>query len=210
MTLVPLLATSFLTAWAISQESVVAAWSPSTWILITAILTLTSAIALTPPTFLALVYGFFMGLTAVPYLIFLNLGAIALVYALAHVFDTSHTLPYLLKAFPKAERMLERFKLNQLRLIFFAKLSPVLPFAVTNLFFAIAGARFKQVLLGGTMGMIPRTILAVWVGSEARDIEYLLNHPNEGLTSKLLTIGLLIASTFGIGYFMRDKRIAEN
>ncbi|WP_229236024.1 VTT domain-containing protein [Dyadobacter tibetensis] len=210
MTVVPLFATSALTAWAVSEESLVSGWNTQTWLMVTTLLTLTSAVALTPPTFLALVYGYFMGLIAIPYLIALNLCAIGLVYLFALFFDAGTTMPYLIKAFPKVEGLLTRFRANQLRLIFFAKLSPILPFAVTNLFFAIAGARLTQVILGGTLGMIPRTILAVWIGSEAQDIQYLLDHPQEGLASKLITIVLLIISSLGISFFLREKKIAEN
>ncbi len=210
MTIIPLLATSLLTAWAISNEDYLTTWSTTIWVLVTLLLTITSAIAITPPTFLALVFGYFLGFTAVPYLIILNLGAIGLVYSFAHFFDAGTTLPYLLKTFPKANTLLNRFHKNQLRLIFFAKLSPVLPFAVTNLFFAIAGAKFKQVLLGGTLGMIPRTVLAVWVGSEARDIQYLLENPNEDLATKVLMLTLILLSTFGIGYFLKEKKTAQN
>ena len=73
----------------------------------------------------------------------------------------------------------------------------------------MAGARFKQILAGGTLGMIPRTILAVWAGKEAQDITYLLAHPNEGLWTKVVLITLIVISTLGIGYFFRDKKIAE-
>ena len=73
----------------------------------------------------------------------------------------------------------------------------------------MAGARFKQVLTGGTLGMIPRTMLAVWAGKEAQDIRYLLEHPNEGLTTKIILIVLIVISTVGIGYFFKDKKIVE-
>ncbi len=210
MTIIPLLATSILTAWAISNENYLATWGVATWIIVTLLLTITSTIALTPPTFLALVYGYFLGLAAIPYLIVLNLAAIGLVFCFASFFDAGTTLPYLLKVFPKAKPLLDRFYKNQLKIIFFAKLSPVLPFAVTNMFFAISGAKFKQVLLGGTLGMIPRTVLAVWVGSEARDIQYLLENPNEDLASKILILFLILLSTFGIGYFLKNNRSAQN
>lgn len=208
MTIIPLLATSLLTAWAITNEDFLATWSTATWVLVTLILSISSAIALTPPTFLALVYGYFLGLAAIPYLIILNLIAISLVYIFVNFLDAGTTLPYLFRVFPKAKSLLSRFNKNQLRLIFFAKLSPVLPFAVTNLFFAISGAKFKQVLLGGTLGMIPRTILAVWVGSEARDFQYLLENPNEELATKLLILLLIFFSTFGIGYFLKVRKTA--
>ena len=64
-------------------------------------------------------------------------------------------------------------------------------------------------ILGGTLGMIPRTILAVWAGKEAQNIGYLLEHPSEGLFSKIVLIVLIVASTVGMGYFFRDKSMIE-
>lgn len=209
LTVVPLVTTSIITAWAVSHESQLRSWPFEWWVIATLILTLASSVALTPPTFLALVYGYFLGWTALPLLFGLNLGAIAIIYASANFLHASSIRSYLVQVYPQVNTLLRRFYQNELRLIFFAKLSPVLPFAITNLFFAMAGARFKQVLAGGTLGMIPRTVLAVWAGREARDIRYLLEHPNEGLATKVILILLIAVSTIGIGYFFKDKKIVE-
>jgi uncharacterized membrane protein YdjX (TVP38/TMEM64 family) len=209
MTVVPLVTTSILTAWAINHEHVLRNLPFQWWLGVTFILTLASSAALTPPTFLALVYGYFLGWSALPMLFGLNLGAIAIIYVSAHFLHASSVREYLIQVYPQVGTLLRKFYKNELRLIFFAKLSPVLPFAITNLFFAMAGARFKQVLAGGTMGMIPRTVLAVWAGKEAQDIRYLLEHPNEGLATKIILIVLIIVSTVGIGYFFRDKTMVE-
>jgi uncharacterized membrane protein YdjX (TVP38/TMEM64 family) len=209
LTVVPLVTTSIATAWAVGHESQLRSWPFEWWVIATLILTLASSIALTPPTFLALVYGYFLGWTALPLLFGLNLGAIAIIYASANFLHASSIRGYLIQVYPQVNSLLRRFYQNELRLIFFAKLSPVLPFAITNLFFAMAGARFKQVIAGGTLGMIPRTVLAVWAGREASDIRYLLEHPNEGLATKIILILLIVVSTIGIGYFFKDKKIAE-
>jgi len=209
LTVVPLVTTSIITAWAVSHESQLRSWPFEWWVIATLILTLASSVALTPPTFLALVYGYFLSWTALPLLFGLNLGAIAIIYASANFLHASSIRSYLVQVYPQVNTLLRRFYQNELRLIFFAKLSPVLPFAITNLFFAMAGARFKQVLAGGTLGMIPRTVLAVWAGREARDIRYLLEHPNEGLATKIILILLIAVSTIGIGYFFKDKKIVE-
>ncbi|SKC15972.1 TVP38/TMEM64 family protein [Dyadobacter psychrophilus] len=209
LTVVPLVTTSIVTAWAVGHESELRNWPFEWWVVATLILTLASSVALTPPTFLALVYGYFLAWTALPLLFGLNLGAIAIIYGSANFLHASSIRSYLIQVYPQVNTLLRRFYQNELRLIFFAKLSPVLPFAITNLFFAMAGARFKQVLAGGTLGMIPRTVLAVWAGREARDIRYLLEHPNEGLATKIILIILIIVSTIGIGYFFKDKKIVE-
>jgi len=209
LTVVPLVTSSVLTAWAVTNESLFRSWSVETWIVATLILTLAVSLALTPPTFLALVYGYFLGWTALPMLFALNLGAIAIIYGLANFLHASSVRSYLVQAYPQVGTLLRRFQEHELRLIFFAKLSPVLPFAITNLFFAMAGARFRQVLAGGTLGMIPRTVLAVWAGREAQDIRYLLEHPNEGLATKIILIALIVVSTIGIGYLFKDKKVTE-
>lgn len=209
MTIVPLVTTSILTAWVINHEKLLRGLPVEWWLGVTFILTLASASALTPPTFLALIYGYVLGWTSLPMLFGLNIGAIAIIYVSAHFLHAASVRNYLIQVYPQVGTLLRRFYKNELRLIFFAKLSPVLPFAITNLFFAMAGARFKQVLVGGTMGMIPRTLLAVWAGKEAQDIRYLLEHPNEGLATKIVLIVLIVISTAGIGYFFKDKEIVE-
>lgn len=209
MTIVPLVTTSILTAWVINHEKLLRSLPIEWWLGVTFILTLASASALTPPTYLALVYGYVLGWTSLPMLFALNIGAIAIIYVSAHFLHAASVRSYLIQVYPQVATLLRRFYQNELRLIFFAKLSPVLPFAITNLFFAMAGARFKQVLTGGTLGMIPRTMLAVWAGKEAQDIRYLLEHPNEGLATKIILIVLIVISTVGIGYFFKDKKIIE-
>lgn len=210
MTVVPLVTTSILTAWAIHHEQFLRDLPLEWWVGITLVLTVASASALTPPTFLALVYGYFLGWSSLPMLFGLNVGAIALIYVSANFLHAESVRHYLIQVYPQVGSLLRRFYKNELRLIFFAKLSPVLPFAITNLFFAMAGARFKQVLTGGTLGMIPRTLLAVWAGKEAQDIRYLLEHPNEGLATKIILIVLIVVSTAGFGYFFKDKRMVES
>jgi len=207
LTILPLLTTSLLTAWAIGHESLLQSWTIGWWLLVTFTLTISSAIALTPPTFLAMVYGYFLGWVALPLLFGLNLAAITLIYFISRFLHAETVRVYLTDIYPKVEPLLKRFHNNELRLIFFTKLSPVLPFAATNLFFAVAGAKLRQVLTGGTLGMIPRTILAVWAGKEAQNISYLLAHPNDGLLPKIVLILLIVASTIGIGYFFRDKSV---
>ena len=209
LTIVPLVTTSLVTAWAISHEGILRSWPFEAWIIVTLVLTFASSIALTPPTFLALVYGYFLGWLGIPLLFALNLGAIAIIYGMSRFLHPESVRNYLIHIYPQVGSLLSRFHRNELRLIFFAKLSPILPFAVANLFFAMAGARFKQILAGGTLGMIPRTILAVWAGKEAQDIAYLLKHPNEGLWTKVVVLVLIVISTLGMGYFFKDNKAVQ-
>ena len=103
--------------------------------------------------------------------------------------------------------ILGNIRKEELKFIFFTKLSPVLPFALTNFVFALSGAKLKNILLGGFLGMIPRTLLAVWTGSQAKEIRKLLENPNEGSLQKILIIILLVVSVGGIIYSILPKKI---
>ena len=103
--------------------------------------------------------------------------------------------------------ILENIRKEELKFIFFTKLSPVLPFALTNFVFALSGAKLKNILLGGFFGMIPRTLLAVWTGSQAKEIRRLLENPNEGSLQMILIILLLIISVGGILYYILPRKV---
>lgn len=104
--------------------------------------------------------------------------------------------------------ILEKIKDNELKIIFFTKLSPLFPFAVTNLIFAVSGAKFKNILTGGFLGMIPRTLLAVYVGSQAKELQQLVENPNEGSLSKIIISLLILVSALGM-YLVLKKAISK-
>ncbi len=205
LAVMPLLTSSLLTAWAVGYEEFWSALSLTQWIFITLALAVASAFALTPPTFLALVYGYFLGWLGLPLLFLLNLAAIGIVFFMGKKMIPLSFLPQIQAAYPATSKLLLRFHENPVRLIFFTKLSPALPFAITNLVFTLAGARLPQMMLGGALGMIPRTILAMWIGTQAKEIKYLLEHPNEGIGTKLLIVVLVLVSTAGVLWFFKRK-----
>ena len=201
-TLLPLFSTSVLSYYLLKYDTVIATFGVSQWLLLTLILTLGATVALCPPTFLAIVFGYFLGLGAIPYILIINFGAIFLIYFLYKIMDFSWIEDYFEKN-QKVKNLLKNIKSNELKIIFFAKLSPILPFALTNLTFAISGAKIKNILLGGFAGMLPRTILAVYTGSQAKEIKTLMENPNEGLFSKILILLLIIVSVWGITHYFR-------
>lgn len=205
LTVVPLIFTSIITIWVITNEGEIMGYSATTWVLITSICCITSAVAVTPPTFLALVFGYFLGWGAILPLLTLNMAAIALVNTITRRLDKDRFRNYLLEN-KKAKDILDNIQQQELKIIFFAKLSPVLPFALTNFVFALSGAKLRNILLGGFLGMIPRTLLAVWTGQQANEIRKLLENPNEGNVQKILLIVLLVASVAGIFYFFQPRK----
>lgn len=205
LTIVPIIFTSVITLWVIAHEVEISGFDATVWALITILCCITSTIAFTPPTFLALVFGYFLGWQAIIPLLVLNMTAIFLVNMITRRLDKDRFRTYLSEN-AKIREILENIKEQELKIIFFAKLSPVLPFALTNFVFALSGAKLRNILLGGFLGMIPRTVLAVWTGHQAKEIRKLLENPNEGNLQKILLIVLLVASVAGIFYFLQPRK----
>ncbi|NBA87122.1 hypothetical protein GVN16_15225 [Emticicia sp. CRIBPO] len=201
-TITPLVSTSFLTIYVLQYQDFLNTLGWADWFYISLVFTVTSALALSPPTFLAVIHGYFLGFEALPYQFMINMGAIILVNLVVRKIDNNRFIEILSKN-PKVAGILNGIKKEELKIIFFSKLSPVLPFALTNFVFAISGARLRNVLLGGFMGMIPRTVLAVWTGSQAKEIQTLIEHPNQGLFQQVFILILLIASVVGLSMVFR-------
>jgi uncharacterized membrane protein YdjX (TVP38/TMEM64 family) len=206
-TILPMVCTSFLTYYLYQNQHILENLNPLHWVLFSLLLTVASAVAIIPPTFLAIVLGFFLGWMAFPYLIFINMGAIVLIYGLYKVLDFSWVEQNVLNS-PKVKDILERIQQSELKIIFFTKLSPLFPFAVTNLIFAVSGAKFKNILIGGFLGMIPRTLLAVHVGSQAKELQQLIENPNEGSLSKIIISLLILVSALGM-YLVFKKSVSK-
>ena len=202
LTFLPLLCSSWVTYWVLAHEADLRQFTATDWLLITCVCLLTSVFALTPPTFLAIVFGYFLGWGSLVPLLMLNLGAIALVNRITLFLDKQRLLSYLAQN-QKVKMVLSRFHQDQWPLIFFTKLSPVLPFALTNLVFSLAGASLKNMLLGGFLGMIPRTLVAVYAGIQAKAIQQALTNPNPDVSSQVIVLGLMILSVVGISWVGR-------
>ncbi|MCY1370615.1 SNARE associated Golgi protein [compost metagenome] len=146
--------------------------------------------------------GYFLGWTALPLLILINMLAIVLIYGLSRWLNLSWIENWL-RNDPKRSTVLNRIKSEELKIIFFTKLSPLFPFAVTNLIFAASGAAFRNIVLGGFLGMIPRTVLAVYAGTQARGLQELVENPEGSSVSQWLISGLVLASLAGLFFVLK-------
>ncbi len=204
LTVVPLLFSSVLTVAIITHENQITMFNWQNWLLISLVCCLTCTFAFTPPTLLALIFGYFIGWNAILPVFAINMSAILLVNIITKMIDGERFKSYLSDN-QKVSVILENIRRQELKVIFFTKLSPVLPFALTNFVFALSGAKLRNILWGGFLGMIPRTVLAIWTGSQAKEIKRLLENPNEGNLQKILIIVLLIISVGGILYFILPR-----
>lgn len=201
-TFLPLLSSSILGYFLVKYQLEVSQFSFFQWFLLSIVLIFTSALALSPPTLLAVIFGYFLGYMATPLILLINIGAILLIYGVYKIFNFD-SIQEFLNSNSKAKKILINIKKEELKIIFFTKLSPVLPFALTNLVFAVSGARLRNILLGGFLGMIPRSVLAIFTGYQAKEINTLMSQNGEGIYSKIILIALFGVSIWGIVFTIK-------
>ena len=164
---------------------------------------LTMAFALTPTTFVALISGFFLGWEGFPGVV-VSYGIAALIgYKVAQLIDHGRMTAFI-NHFPKAAIVMEELKNHSWELILLSRISPVLPFAFMTFVLSIIKVPLKKFLVASMAGMLPRTLFFFWVGTQASDLLELLQDPNEGVFGKVLLIGLVVISLFGLYYLLNN------
>lgn len=205
MAIVPLTVSSLVTVYVLQYEAEIATFGTLAWTLYFVGSCLTMALALTPTTFIATLSGYFLGMAAAPFVVLAYILASFLGYQLTHIVDNGHFVETI-RELPggrgeKALRFLEGVKSNQFGLIVMARISPVLPFALMNVMLPIAGVKLRAFLLAGTLGMLPRTLFFIWLGSQAQELRTLIEEGGSGGTSQIIFIILLIISVLGLLYY---------
>ena len=200
--LMPLLVSSSISYWIITHEQQISSFTAQNWTITFILACFTMAFALTPTTFIALLSGFFLGWKAFLPLALSYWIASYIGYKIAQKIDGGRFLKILAEK-PKVGQVLDNLQQDEFKIILLARLSPILPFAVTNVLFSFAGTKIKNFLTAGFLGMLPRTILSIWIGTQAQEIKRLIEHPNEGNISQVLVLGLIFASLLGLGYFVK-------
>lgn len=157
------------------------------------------ALALSPTTFVALASGFFFGWVGI-WGILISYPIAALIgrelgkWILARHSRTS----WLNHA--SFEAIVQQLGRRPLRLLIFMRLSPVLPFAMSNFLLAQLSIPIRTYLLGTMLGMLPRSLAALWLGTQVPS--YLQLFSSDGSVahqlSTWLTLALLLISTAGL------------
>jgi len=159
--------------------------------------------AILPTTLLSILTGFIWGWEAFGWLVMAYLLATSLGYSLGK-FLSKHQLEVLLKHYPKAKKMVLEKQERLGSLIFFVRLSPVIPFAFSNVLFALLQTGLWRVLWWGIWGMLPRTILAFYSGTIAETLYQALRE--SGTHIQWITFIILLAvSIWGIVHFLKKE-----
>ncbi|MDF7813336.1 VTT domain-containing protein [Hymenobacter sp. YC55] len=169
------------------------------------IIAFTMAFAITPTTFVALVTGFYLGWAGLPGMVLAYALAALVGYQIATSLDHGKMLQFL-HHFPKAEAVMRELKHDSWQLIILTRISPVLPFALMTFVLAVMRVDRRRFLLASVIGMLPRSLFFYWLGTKAQDVFSLLKDPDTGTAGKLLVIGLVAVSLFGL-YFLFNRAL---
>ena len=194
---VPLLGSASLLGLLVQKQELLRNLSPGQAVLYFVVIACTMAFALTPTTFVAIVTGYYFGWAGLPGMVLAYALAAAIGYELARRLDHGKLRHFLL-LFPKADAVVGELQTQSWPLIVLTRLSPVLPFALMTFVLAIVGVPRQRFLLASVMGMLPRSLFFYWLGTKASDVWALLRNPDQGTSSKLVLIGLVAASLFGL------------
>ncbi|GAA0880037.1 hypothetical protein GCM10009119_30070 [Algoriphagus jejuensis] len=143
------------------------------------VLAILLGLALLPTTLCALATGYYLGWLGFPGLFFGYLLANVVGYTLGKALNTDF-LALLYQRKPELQQQMENKIQSPLSLIFFIRISPVIPFAISNFLFASLKIDLKKVLLYGIPGMLPRTLIAFGTGllaSSLLDAKKAMNDP---------------------------------
>ncbi|TGE22839.1 TVP38/TMEM64 family protein [Hymenobacter metallicola] len=195
----PVVGSTSLTILLYNYQDLLQRLSPAQALLYFLIIGITMAFALTPTTFVALVTGFYFDWVGLPGMVIAYALAALVGYEMASRLDHGKMTTFL-SHFPKAEAVMRELKNESLQLIILTRISPVLPFALMTFVLAVMRIDRRRFLLGSVLGMLPRSLFFYWLGTKAQDVFLLVSNPDTGTTGKLLLVGLIIISLFGLYY----------
>mgnify|MGYP002700142905 CR=1 FL=1 len=173
---------------------------------------LTMAVLLTPTTFIASMSGFLFGLSSTFYLLPAYLSASLLGYFISYYVDRGKFLSSIAELDDK-QVLKNTVQSNPFWFVILCRISPVLPFGFMNIALPAFGVRLKEFIVAGTLGMLPRTVLFIWLGSSAQDLLSAVETGGESMGVKFyVTSFLILTSSFGLLYLFKRKikQLKEN
>lgn len=197
----PLIGSSVVITYILQHKETIDTFNLLEWSLFFLCTSLLMGLMLTPTTFIAMLSGFLLGFNAIVPVVLMYTIASAIGYFIGKLLDqgkVEKTLRYF-----KKEHLIENIQESDHWFVFTCRLSPVLPFAFTNVVLASINTPFRRFITWGTLGMLPRTLLAIWVGRQATNMYQLENNSFEWNTESFILLSLLLVSFIMLSFLMK-------
>lgn len=137
---------------------------------------LACGLALLPTNVIGIIGGWAFGFDLGIVLLISGVVGAALISFLIHSRIIGERLPQIFDAHPKAKAVYQALLGQSLwrttLIIFLLRLSPAMPFALTNFLMASARVSLKSYLIGTFFGMLPRSSAVVFVGSGLSELNF--------------------------------------
>ena len=155
------------------------------------------AFALTPTTMVAITGGFLFGWGFFPLLV-----SAYLIAALVSAYTNHYLLSKIIKYRPDEDHdlapLLKYYEGNYFLFVALMRLSPIIPFAITNYILSTLPLKKVSYLSASFLGMLPRTAVVFWAGTVASDIWEYLKHPSLSGALQFIPLALVAISTAGL------------
>jgi uncharacterized membrane protein YdjX (TVP38/TMEM64 family) len=176
------------------------------WLLVFVALNFAMSLSLTSTTIAALLCGYFLGWSALIIYIIVYLLATITGNIIAKQIDKGSFIETL-KNIGSTQRYLFAIEEEQFGLIVLARISPIFPFAIMNVFLAAVDFRIGKILLGSLVGMLPRTVICFWIGSQFHQLRLLID---QGMDDNLLQISMIVLVLVSlIGFYVYINQILK-
>ena len=201
LVILPIIVSSSITFWAINHEALIKNFSLPEWSIFYLFSCITMAYAFTPTTFIALISGYFLGWESIFFIIPAYMLASFIGYKTAGLLDKGKFMNSI-QEIEAVNNVMNNLKKDELNIIILSRLSPALPFAMMNVLLSYLKAGMKNFMLGSLIGMLPRTLVSIWIGMQASYISELFSNNEKGYEIKILIAVLLILSFAGLTYII--------
>jgi len=165
-------------------------------------------LAMVPTTFMSFITGVIGGITYLPWMLISYTLASIIGYLIGQKTNQDLWLD-LINSKEKGRQIMQRVNKKPGILTFSLRLSPILPFGLSNIALSILKVPIKDFLLWGTIGMIPRTVLSVWVGSQAINLTDAIIKGKELPLTQLAFLILVILSSIFLIRILFKKQMVE-
>ena len=97
-------------------------------------------------------------------------------------------------------------------MVAYMRLSPVMPFAMMNVFLASLPIKMYNYIMGSMLGMLPRTLLLFWAGMNAVEIWNFVQSPTIDGIWQMLPLLLVFVAIAGLIYIFKSvlKEVADS
>lgn len=209
LSFLPLLTGSYLAYFIYGHYETIKGFSQTQWLLVYAALVLAMGLNGVPNNLIAACGGYFLGFTSLIYLSPAYMGACSLGFMIGRYFVNEDFKNELLQD-PNLSKYLEKVQKNEFSTVVLTKVSPVMPFLVTNALFGMLRYKLSNFLMGCFVGKWPRVALFTFVGTTVKEFQSFLDGSYGKQSWIYLVILVLVTVSLAGLYFTIVKPAQEN